>query len=272
MTREVAIEERRHGTLHYLIAGRGPALLAFHGAVGNAESLRWFVTAFAHSFRVIVPSLGEANDVEQFCDDVAAMLDAENVPTAALFGISFGGLLAQAFVARHGARASRLILMSCGATRRTSTIFYALVGCIARALPEPFVRGIVRLFLSRRLVVVRGARASARRAIRAHRRRLEQFSERVRKEMVVARFRIATDIHRADDHIRGAIRVWHGRTLVLVAADDPLFGARERDRLRDTLPGATIHTFRKGGHLIPLMNGEEMRGIITRFVSKLETP
>jgi pimeloyl-ACP methyl ester carboxylesterase len=271
MRSEVVVEERRHGDLHYLVAGDGPVLIAFHGALGNAESMRWFVSAFAGQFRVIVPSLGDTSDVDRFCDGVSSILDAENVHTAALFGISFGGLLAQAFVARHGRRVSRLILMSCGVTRRLSTVLYVLAGLAAQALPEAVVRAIVRLVSSRRLIPAHTAHAAVRRAVRAHRRRLEEFSERVQKDLVVSRFRITADIHRGDARVREGMRAWRGETLVLVAADDPLISARARARVRDALPAATIHTFGEGGHLIPLINGEEMHRIITGFASPSES-
>jgi pimeloyl-ACP methyl ester carboxylesterase len=81
--------------IEYVAAGRGPVLLAFHGAIGNADSMDWFVRAFASRFRVIVPSLGETYDVDEFCRRVDDVLEQEGVATGIVFGISFGGLLAQ---------------------------------------------------------------------------------------------------------------------------------------------------------------------------------
>jgi pimeloyl-ACP methyl ester carboxylesterase len=48
--------------------------------------------------------------ITDLADDLAALLDALDVPRAALLGMSMGGYTALAFAARHGARLSALVL------------------------------------------------------------------------------------------------------------------------------------------------------------------
>ena len=48
--------------------------------------------------------------MQDYADDAAALLDALNIDTAMVLGISFGGMVAQEFAIRHGARLSRLAL------------------------------------------------------------------------------------------------------------------------------------------------------------------
>lgn len=255
----------RNGDLQYVARGQGPALLAFHGAIGNAESMDWFVRTFSSHFRVLVPSLGQSDDVLNFCDRVERLLQHEGVESATVFGISFGGLLAQSFVRRHPMRVARLILMSCGIARRSSATLYIFARILARSLPLRALRRIVSLFLSRRLVHTPPTEAAVRRALGAHRQRLAGIAERIDRDLVVARFRVAADVHRAGPDIRRAIEGSEGRTLLLLASDDPLFSARERRRLRLMLPNANIHMFAQGGHLIPLFNADEMRRIVIQF-------
>src|ERR1700682_38177 len=112
------------GPVEYLVAGQGAPLVAFHGALGNAESMAWFVRAFADDFRVIVPSVGDRWDPATVVRSVECVLDAEGVQNAAVFGISFGGLVAQAFLERRPQRVSRLILMSCPPLRRAASLLY----------------------------------------------------------------------------------------------------------------------------------------------------
>lgn len=267
MRRQLRAACTEAATIEYIAAGRGPVLLAFHGAIGNADSMDWFIRAFASRFRVIVPSLGQSDDVDDFCQRVNAVLEHEQVAAATVFGISFGGLLAQSFVRRHPHRVERLILMSCGAPRSASARIYGVAAAIARTLPLPAVRWLTSLFLSRRLVHAPAARGSAGRALAAQRRRLGSVAKRIGRDLIVGRFRIAADVHRAEHDIRAAIEAWSGRILLLVASDDPLFPPRARNRMRSVLPTAQVHTFATGGHLIPLFNREEMRRVVIGFAS-----
>lgn len=262
------VARTEHGVIEYVASGRGPALLAFHGAIGNADSMAWFVRAFSSRFQVIVPSLGDTDDVDEFCRRVNAVLHQEQVSHAIVFGISFGGLLAQSFVRRHPERVDRLILMSCGAPRYAAASMFRAASWIARTLPLPAVRWLTSLFLSRRLVHAPDARGAIRRALAAHRRRLESAADGVNRELMVGRFRIAADVHRAERDIRAALEAWRGRILLLMASDDPLFSPRARNRIGEAFPQSQLHTFPHGGHLIPLFNAEEMRQIVIRFASE----
>lgn len=253
--------------LEYVAAGNGPALVAFHGAIGNAESMEWFIRAFSPRFRVIVPSLGQRNDVDDFCRSVADVLDAEGIETATVFGISFGGLIAQSFVRRHPTRVDRLILMSCGIPNPAAAWLFHAAGVVARTLPNRAVQALTSLFLTRRLVRTSGADGSAGRALAAHRRRLESFAGRIGQDIIVARFRIAADVHRAESEICDALATWSGRILLLIANDDPLFSSKTHERIRESLPRAEVYTFAQGGHLIPLFHGDEMRRIVIGFAT-----
>jgi pimeloyl-ACP methyl ester carboxylesterase len=171
-------------------------------------------------------------------------------------------------VRRYPHRVDRLILMSCGAPRSAAGAMYSAVSAIVRALPLPILRRLTAMFLSRRLVHAPDARGAALRALTAHRRRLELVGERIGRELMAGRFRMAADVHRAEDDIRSALQEWRGRILLLIARDDPLFSRRSRNRIRAVLPRVEVHTFDKGGHLIPLFNREEMQQVVIRFASE----
>ena len=48
--------------------------------------------------------------IADLADDVAAVMDAAESPTGAVFGISMGGMIAQELALRHPERVTRLIL------------------------------------------------------------------------------------------------------------------------------------------------------------------
>jgi len=258
--------ETPFGPVEYVAAGEGEPLLAFHGALGNAESMEWFVNSFARDFRVLVPSLGDRSDPAQIARCAAAILEAEGIEQASVFGISFGGLVAQAFLEHHPDQVRRIILMSCPPLRRAASFAYGCASGIARSLPLPVLRFITRTILTRRLADATGAGNAAKRALQSHRRRLDDFGRRFTREVLVARLSLAARIHRREPRFRDVLRLWCGPMLLMIADDDPLFDRRALARLRKAFPDAQLHTFDGGGHVIPLLHGEAMRRVIREFV------
>jgi pimeloyl-ACP methyl ester carboxylesterase len=73
--------------------------------------MRPAVDALASSFRVLTFSLG-SGDLNDYADDVANVMTRAGVDRAAICGVSFGGLIAVRFAARHSIRCDALILAS----------------------------------------------------------------------------------------------------------------------------------------------------------------
>jgi len=102
--------------------GAGAPLVIVPGVQGRWEYMRPAVDALAEHFRVITFSLcperssrdaaGPRGDFDAFADQVEAVLDDRGVRSAIICGISFGGLIALRFAARHPERTSKLVLVS----------------------------------------------------------------------------------------------------------------------------------------------------------------
>src|ERR687890_1985408 len=100
----------------YETAGRGrEAMLLFHGAVGGAETMSALAEGFADGFRTIAPTIADVSTLDEVCDAASAILDREHVGRAVVFGGSFGGLVAQAFLKRRPRQVEHLVLLSTGA-------------------------------------------------------------------------------------------------------------------------------------------------------------
>ena len=101
-------------------AGTGPVILFVHGFPLNHTMWTDQIEEFQKTHRVIAPDLrgfggtdGALYSVsmEQFADDLAALLDALEIEHPVTFcGLSMGGYVAWQFVQRHPARVSRLIV------------------------------------------------------------------------------------------------------------------------------------------------------------------
>jgi pimeloyl-ACP methyl ester carboxylesterase len=103
--------------------GSGPPLVLVPGAQGRWEWMRPAVEALARRCRVVTYSLADAPPEDgrgsgapagfsSCVRQVGDALDAAGVDRAAVCGVSFGGLIAAAFAARHPERTTGLILVS----------------------------------------------------------------------------------------------------------------------------------------------------------------
>jgi pimeloyl-ACP methyl ester carboxylesterase len=100
--------------------GSGPPLVLIPGIQGRYEWTKPTIQALAREFRVITASLpGERGSLptnghgfDGLVDYVDALLDAKNIPSAVICGISFGGLIALRYAARRPERVRALILAS----------------------------------------------------------------------------------------------------------------------------------------------------------------
>ena len=105
------------------VDGEGPAVLLVHGLGGTSNFYQVQADALAERFRVIrVDSAGAGRSpvadgisIESHADDLAAVLDALDVDSAAVVGHSMGTLVVRALAARHPGKASALALL--GAVR-----------------------------------------------------------------------------------------------------------------------------------------------------------
>lgn len=102
--------------------GSGPPLVLVPGVQGRWEWMRPGVDVLSRRFRVITFSLCDEPTSEAACDDargfssyvdqVEDAMNAAGVEKANIGGLSYGGLIAAAFAARHPERTSSLILLS----------------------------------------------------------------------------------------------------------------------------------------------------------------
>lgn len=102
--------------------GAGPPVVIVPGVQGRWEWMRPTVDALAERCRVLTfsladePTCGADFTLERgfdcYVEQVRAALDAAGVRTAAVVGVSYGGLVAAAFAARYAERVNGLVLVS----------------------------------------------------------------------------------------------------------------------------------------------------------------
>ena len=102
--------------------GSGPPIVIVPGIQGRWEWLKPAVEALSADCRVITFSLADepscggrfdpADGFASYVDQIREAMDLARVGTACICGVSYGGLVAAAFAARHPDRVSSLLLVS----------------------------------------------------------------------------------------------------------------------------------------------------------------
>ena len=142
--------------MHIIDVGSGPPLVLVPGIQGRWEWMKPAVDALAAHCRVITFSLADEptcagrfdarRGFDSYVQQVADAMDIAGVSTATVCGVSYGGLIAAAFAARHPQRTTALVLVSAlppSWTPDSRARFYLHA---PRLLSPLFVIGSLRLF------------------------------------------------------------------------------------------------------------------------------
>lgn len=227
--------------LEYAERGRGPAVLFLHGYTDSWLSFDPVVRRLPGDVRALALTQRGHGDsdrpasgyrVEDFATDVVRFMDATGVPQAALVGHSMGSLVAQAVAVAHPDRVSRLVLVG-SATSFDSPVARELERAVGE-LRDPIPRAFVAEF----------------QASTVHRPIPEAVFAALVDESLKMPARIWREVmagilaYRADARL-ARITV---PTLLVWGDRDALSPRAEQERLRATIPGATLAVYEATGH------------------------
>jgi pimeloyl-ACP methyl ester carboxylesterase len=137
--------------MYYEIHGAGKPLVLIHGAFMTVEAWGDILAGLAKTRKVVAVELqghGRTADIdrpfslEQFADDVAALLAHIGVAKADIFGYSLGGGVALQMAIRHPEMTDKLVVAS--ATTRSDGWYPEVAENIAKITPDLFTGTIVR--------------------------------------------------------------------------------------------------------------------------------
>jgi pimeloyl-ACP methyl ester carboxylesterase len=204
-------------TWRYYRLGEGQPILWLTGGLRRAALGFEFMEKLGARHTVIAPDYPPVETIDEFIAAFDSILQAEGVNTFVLGGQSYGGLLAQAYLARRSEAVEKLILSSTGPAdygKAWLPVEYIFIG-LARMLPEKRVKNL----LSRGLLKFISLPASEREEWEAAINSVMQ--DDLSRQDVISHFAVAADLIRKKIVTPGVYKNWTGRIIVLSAKNDP---------------------------------------------------
>jgi pimeloyl-ACP methyl ester carboxylesterase len=142
--------------LNIVDVGNGPPIVIIPGVQGRWEWMKPGIDALANRCRVVTFSLADepsceghfdpSHGFDSYVDQVTRAMDQAGLSTAVIAGVSYGGLVAAAFAARHPQRAAGLVLVSAIPPQWTPNARVRLYLKAPRLLFPLFMLGSLRMY------------------------------------------------------------------------------------------------------------------------------
>ena len=257
--KEIEVEGLRW---RYVVGGPGErTVLLPSGGTRVPDMYLLLFEALEPHIRVILPAYPPARTMESLVDGLAAILDAEGVEEADLFGSSFGGFVAQCFVRRHPVRVGSLILANTGAPGTSPLPVLPLLVRLFGLLPEGALRRMTAWNWRRWFVAPPEEEAFWYGLID------EILATRLSKRDLIGALEEMLDFgHRRFDP--SDLAGWPGRILVIESEHDRAFSSEARAELRALYPRASVRTFADAGHAVMVTRPAEYIAAVRSFLGE----
>ncbi len=253
-------------THHYLDEGEGPPLVLLHAFPLHAELFRPQLQALRSELRIIAPDLrgfgrsgavasGEAITMQDYADDVLALMEHLGLEEVALGGVSMGGYIALALLRTDPSRVRALVLSDtqmsaddeAGKQRREDT---------ARAL-EARGMGLLEVSMPPKLL-----------AQPAPQELVKQVRGWIRETSPLAAAAATRGMAERPDS-RDILARYAGPLLVVVGEQDEITPPQKAQEMADLVKGSELRRIRGAGHLPNLEQPEAFNEALRSFFAPL---
>ena len=254
---------------NYLEAGSGQPVVLIHGSgpgVTAYANWRLVIPALSDRFRVLAPDMAgfgfserpEKADygVDLWTEQVAAFLDALDIPQAHVVGNSFGGAIALRLAARYPDKVAKLVLMG------SMGIDFGITEGLERVWGyEPSfenMRKVLDVFAHNRALV-----PDELAEVRYRASMQPGFQESFAAMFPAPRQRWVDAMRTADDDIRALSHqtlIVHGREDAVIPVDNSL-------RLMQLVDNADLHVFAHCGHWVQIERSADFNRLVADFLA-----
>ena len=254
-----------HRSIFYRDEGEGPALVLLHGFLCDSRAWEPQLHDLSKGFQVVAwdaAGAGASNDppetftIADWAEDLGRLLDALALEEAHIVGLSWGGLVAQAFYGRYPSRVRSLVL---------SDTYAGWMGSLpADAVEKRLARCLSESELAPAELVARWVP-------------MEFFTETVSDEVTSAMAAIVFDFHPrgfrlmarslAENDTTSLLPTIRVPTLLLWGEGDQRSPIEVAERFRDAIPNAGLQIIPAAGHVSNMDQPAVFTAHIRRFFS-----
>ena len=251
-------------TWRYYRLGAGPPILWLTGGLRRAALGFAFLERLAARHTVIAPDYPLVQTIGEFMAAFDTILQTEGVDTFALGGQSYGGLLAQVYLAHKGRAVERLILSSSGPANYGKAwlpVEYAAIALV-RLLPEKTAKRLLTAGMLKFITLPDAERAEWQEAINS------VMQNDLSRADVASHFAVAADWIRRSAVTPGAYQNWPGRVIVLSAENDPTQSKKDSPRY-EKLFGRPVDVVDMGemGHTAALFDPDKYVALLEQALA-----
>jgi len=254
-----------HRSIFYRDEGDGPAVVLLHGFLCDSRAWAPQLRDLSKGFQVVAwdaAGAGASDDppetftITDWAEDLVRLLDALAIERAHVVGLSWGGLVAQAFFDRYPSRVKSLVLSDTYAGWKGSLPADAVEKRLARCLSES---ELAPAELVERWVP------------------MEFFTEAVSDEVMSAMAAIVSDFHPigfrlmarslAENDTTALLPTIRVSTLLLWGEGDQRSPINVAERFRDAIPNAELRIIPGAGHVSNMEQPDAFTAHVRRFLS-----
>jgi pimeloyl-ACP methyl ester carboxylesterase len=235
----------------YYRLGAGEPVFWLTGGLRRAAFGFGFLERLAERHTVVAPDYPPVQKIDDFLAAFDAMLANEGIGSFVLGGQSYGGMLAQAYLAHHPSLVEKLVISSSGPADfgRTWLIGDGIAIALARILPERTVKNIIFGGLAKLITVPESEREEW----------MEAFETIVHDNLtqadVISHFAVPADMIQTGVVNPSSYLGWPGNVTVLSAENDPTQSKKDIPRF-ERLFGRPVRviSMENMGHTAALFN------------------
>lgn len=248
----------------YVRLGSGPPVLWLTGGLRRAALGFAFLERLALHHTVVAPDYPPVTTFAEIDAGLCAILHAEGIGRCDVVGQSYGGMLAQAFLAAHPDRIRQLVLSSSGPAdygRRWLPVL-ALAVTVVRVLPRPLLTHLLVRGLGGLLPSEPGPQGEWAAVLQ------KIIGADLTRADIVSHFAVAGDVARRLLVRPERFGRWQGRVAVLSAENDRTQAARDIPRLQRLL-GRPVRVISMGsaGHTAALLEPDRYTAWLEEVLS-----
>ncbi len=264
-------------TGRYITGGKSNiGFLIFPGGGQDMYSSYDLIEAYENKYKVISLNITGFKDLQTFFKFINKILEVEKLKKIIVYGLSFGGFIAQHYVRENKKKVIKLILSHTATTKSKPVVKKIIIpGKIAY-----FFLPIIPISLLRYLVKKNAGRIQAGHSnildlwkkymSKSNLEKRTEFIDRfgldfLNRKYLNSFYRLGTNMEREEKKWgENIFDDWSKNILIIKAIDDPL--AQDDGMLKKYYPLAKEYIFHGTGHLTPFIQFEKMKQQIDKFI------